>query len=119
MSETSFRQKRARATTSERARPPTSKSKKYLKYTLTHFAEQRAKTNTNHIYVNLTITSPSLQQPVGVLRAPLGHRLVVVAQVEFERHILKPGLILQREGLKPVAFSSYGSTEFNVRRPTL
>jgi hypothetical protein len=28
----------------------------------------------------------------------------VVAQVEFERHVLKPGLIFKGEGLKPVAF---------------
>jgi hypothetical protein len=28
----------------------------------------------------------------------------VVAQVEFERHILKPGLIFKGKGLKPGAF---------------
>jgi hypothetical protein len=28
----------------------------------------------------------------------------VVAQVEFERHMLKPGLIFKGKGLKPVAF---------------
>jgi hypothetical protein len=31
-------------------------------------------------------------------------RLAVVAQVECERHILKPGLMFKGKGLKPVAF---------------
>jgi hypothetical protein len=40
-----------------------------------------------------------------------------VAQVEFVRHILKPGLLFKGEDLKPpVAFGRYGSTEFEVHR---
>jgi hypothetical protein len=34
----------------------------------------------------------------------LGRRGVVAAQVAFERHVLKPGLIFKGKGLKPVAF---------------
>ena len=37
------------------------------------------------------------------LLVPLRDRRVV-AQVEFERHILKPGLMFKGKGLKPVAF---------------
>jgi hypothetical protein len=33
----------------------------------------------------------------------------VVAQVEFERHILKPGLIFVGTGLKPVAFKLWST----------
>jgi hypothetical protein len=45
--------------------------------------------------------------------------LGVVAHVEFERHILKPGLIFKGKGLKPVAFKLWVNTEFNLHRPTL
>jgi hypothetical protein len=38
-------------------------------------------------------------------RPPLGLAQVVVAQVEFERHILKPELIFKGTGLQPVAFN--------------
>jgi hypothetical protein len=46
----------------------------------------------------------------------------VVAQVEFERHVLKSGLIFKGKGLKPAALlSRYGSecraTECDVHRP--
>jgi hypothetical protein len=42
---------------------------------------------------------------VVVLRDVLrGEPLDVAAQVAFERHILKPGLVFKGEGLKPVAF---------------
>jgi hypothetical protein len=34
----------------------------------------------------------------------LANRRVVVVQVEFERHILKPGGLINGKGLKPVAF---------------
>jgi hypothetical protein len=33
----------------------------------------------------------------------------VAAQVEFERHILKPGLIFKGKGLKPLAFKLWVS----------
>jgi hypothetical protein len=73
----------------------------------------------------LSTTRPvPLLQPllsVGVGRHRPHHRIrrAVTAQVEFERHSLKLGLIFKGKGLKPVAFKAYGSTEFNVYRPAM
>jgi hypothetical protein len=39
----------------------------------------------------------------------------VVAQVEFERHTLKPGFAFKRKGLETVASSQH---EFNLHHPT-
>jgi hypothetical protein len=44
-------------------------------------------------------------RPLEPQRRPLGfQQRSVVAQVEFEKHVLKPGLICKGKGLKPVAF---------------
>jgi hypothetical protein len=65
--------------------------------------------------VNLYSPPTVVQRSAGVEEEDVATR-GVAAQVAFERHILKPGLIFKRKGLK--RFQSYGSTEFNLHRPT-